>query len=216
MDARVRRHRRILWCVAALTLAAVLPAALCPGAAKKLRRDDWQQAARVVADLGLKPGSIIADVGCGRGYFTFQLAKAVGAGGKVFAEDVDAKALKSIEDRIAKDNLANIVVVKGVDADTKLQDESLDAALFANVFHHVPKQHRPGLAKDVVRALKPGGYFFLIDWTFDAKVPYDKGRRIPRDDLLKLGAEAGLKLDAEFLYLEHQVFLRFRKPTTPK
>ena len=216
MDARVRRHRRILWCVAALTLAAVLPAALCPGAAKKLRRDDWQQAARVVADLGLKPGSIIADVGCGRGYFTFQLAKAVGAGGKVFAEDVDAKALKSIEDRIAKDNLANIVVVKGVDADTKLQDESLDAALFANVFHHVPKQHRPGLAKDVVRALKPGGYFFLIDWTFDAKVTHDKVRRIPRDDLLKLGAEAGLKLDAEFLYLEHQVFLRFRKPTTPK
>lgn len=216
MDARARRYRRILWCVAALTLAAVLPAALCPGAAKKLRRDDWQQPARVVADLGLKPGSIVADVGCGRGYLTFRLAKAVGAGGKVFAEDVDARALKSISDRVAKDNLANIVVVKGVDTDTKLQDESLDAALFVNVFHHVPKEHRPGLAKDVVRALKPGGYFFLIDWTFDANVPYDKGRRIPRDDLLKLGAEAGLKLDAEFLYLEHQVFLRFRKPTAPK
>lgn len=205
------RRRRV-----GIFLTAALALTFCAGAAKKLRRDDWQQPDRVVADLGLKPGSIIADVGCGRGYFVFLLTKAVGAAGKVYAEDIDVKALKSIEDRIAKDRLENLVVVKGDATDTKLESESLDVALTVNVFHHVPKDKRPGLARDIVRALKPGGYLFLIDWTFDAKVSYDKGRRIPRDDLLKLGADAGLKLDAEFFYLEHQVFFRFRKPTPPK
>jgi hypothetical protein len=40
--------------------------------------------------------------------------------------------------------------------------------------------------------------------------PYEK--LIPRDDLVQLGTDAGLALDAEFHYLKYQVFLRFRKP----
>ena len=207
--------RRSTWPArVSVLLAVVLATTVCAAAEKKREsRDTWQQPDRVVKDLGLKSGSIIADVGCGRGYFTFRLAKAVGAAGKVFAEDVDLKALKSIEDRIAKDRLENLVVVKGDGADTKLESESLDAAFMVNVFHHVPEQARLGLARDVLRALKPGGYFFLVHWAFDANVSY---RRITRDDLLKLAADAGLKLDAEFLYLDRQVFFRFRKPTAPK
>jgi hypothetical protein len=40
--------------------------------------------------------------------------------------------------------------------------------------------------------------------------PYDN--KIPREDLVKLAANAGLQLDAEFLYQKYQQFLRFRKP----
>ena len=46
--------------------------------------------------------------------------------------------------------------------------------------------------------------------TFD---PYEK--LVPRENLVKLGTDAGLTLDAEFHYLKYQVFLRFRKPSGP-
>jgi SAM-dependent methyltransferase len=176
-------------------------------------RDEWQQPDRVVADLNLKSGASVADVGCGNGYFTFRLAKAAGENGKVFATDIDAKALKSVSQRAEKDRLGNIEAVLSEPTDTKLKPGSLDAALLSNVLHHVPAEQRLPLVRNIVQALKPGGVLFVIDWRKSREVkhdPYD--RLIPLDDLLKLGKDAGLTLDAEFHYLKLQVFLRFRKP----
>jgi len=202
-----RPRRPLILLAAAIALATTVPA----GAARS-SRDQWQQPDRVVADLGLTDGSVVADVGCGRGYFVFRLAKAVGKTGTVYAEDISEKALKGLKSQADRDGAANVQVVLGEPTDTHLPDAALDAALIVNVYHHVPEKDRPGLTADIVRALKPGGYLFIIDWQLDAKIPYDKGRRIPKDQLIRYGTDAGLVLDAEFLYLEHQVFLRLRKP----
>lgn len=203
-------HRRL---ARALLLVPVLVAATAPAMA----RDEWQQPDRVVADLNLRDGAVVADVGCGSGYFIARLAKAVGKTGTVWAEDVSDRALKRLRQRAEKNAaLANVKVVKGEAEATGLPDAAVDAALFVNVYHHVPEKHRAGLTSDVVRALKPGGYVFLIDWRVDAKVKWDKDCRIPRDDLIAMMTEAGLTLDAEFLYLPHQVFLRFRKAPAAK
>ncbi len=195
-----------------LLAAAVVLTTGMPAVAARSGRDPWQQPDRVVADLGLSDGSVVADVGCGRGYFVFRLAKAVGPTGTVYAEDVSEKALKGLKNRLDREGTKNVRVVRGESTDTHLPDGALDAALFVNVYHHVPEKHRAGLTADVVRALKPGGCVFLVDWRVDAKVKWDKDCRIPRDDLIAMMEKAGLVLDAEFLYLEHQVFLRFRKP----
>lgn len=199
-----------------ILLAAGLVAASCRAARRRTSRDEWQQPGRVVADLGLKDGSTIADIGAGRGYFTFRLGKAVGATGKVYATEISTRAIRSVADRVKRDKLTNIETVLSEPTDTKLTSECLDAALICDVLHHVPKDQRLPLTKDIARALRPGGYLFIVDWRFDAKISYDKGRRIPRKDLVRLAADAGLTLDAEFLYLEHQVFLRCRKPKPPR
>ena len=109
-------------------------------------RDEWQQPDRVVADMNLRDGSVVADVGCGRGYFVARLAKAVGKTGTVWAEDVSEGALKGVKQAAEKQGLANVKVVQGEATDTHLPDGALDAALFVNVYHHVPQEHRAGLA----------------------------------------------------------------------
>jgi precorrin-6B methylase 2 len=38
--------------------------------------------------LGLNAGEVMADIGCGIGYFTFPAAKMIGPGGRVYALDV--------------------------------------------------------------------------------------------------------------------------------
>ena len=207
--------RRRTWRLpVSILLAVVLATTVCAAAEKKKHggRDTWQQPDRVVKSLALKSGQTVADVGCGSGYFTFRLAKAVGADGKVYAEDISDRVLKSVRSRVEREKLTNIAVVKGDATDIKIPAASCDAAILVNVLHHVPKEKRLGLTKDTARAVKPGGRLFIIDWQVDAKVKYDLNRRIPKDQLLALGKDAGLVLDGEFDYLEHQVFLRFTKP----
>ena len=208
---KIIRNRYVVVLTAIIALAAMSPAA----PQKKSRmtgRDTWQQPDRVVVDLGLKEGSTVADVGCGSGYFTFRLSKAVGEKGKVFATEISDKGLKAVADRAKKGNVKNIETVKSDPQKTKLAACSVDAAIIVNVLHHVKKDDRAALVKDVAASIKPGGSFFILDWRMKAGVKHDKHNRIPRDDLVELAEDAGLKLDAEFFYLENQVFLRFNKP----
>ena len=201
---------------AAALLAALAAFLATCSVAAAAGRDDWQQPDRVVSDFGLEPGAAVADVGCGDGYFTFRLARAVGDAGKVFAVDIDSKALKKVRDRAAKEQLERVEVIHSEPTNTRLADAAADVALLSDVLHHVPAEQRPALVKDIVRALKPGGFLFIIDWRKSRDVKFDPYEiLIPRDDLLKLGADAGLALDAEFHYLKFQVFLRFRKAPNP-
>ncbi|MDP6544586.1 MAG: class I SAM-dependent methyltransferase [Phycisphaerae bacterium] len=217
----VRTMRRIIhhrYVVALVALIAI--SSLCLAVPRQLNdkmfpmtgRDKWQQPARVVADLGLKEGSTIADVGCGSGYFTFRFSHAVGAKGKVFATEINAKGLKAINDRAKKNKITNIQTILSDPTRTKLARHSVDAATVVNVLHHVTKQYRVPLMKDIAEAIKPGGSLYIIEWRMKAGVKHDKHRRIPRADLVRLAQGAGLKLDAEFFYLKNQVFLRFNKP----
>ena len=201
-----------------IRLSAILCLALLTGLPSSLNaqpkrdsRDAWQQPDRVVADLNLSPGQKVADIGCGGGYFVFRLAKAVAPQGKVYATEISEKTLKPVKDRAERDKITQVEPVLSGPTDTKLGDESLDAAFICDVLHHVPKDQRAALVKDIARAMKPGASLFIVDWRVDATIEHDKGRRIPRDEFLQLAKDAGLTFDAEFHYLVHQVFLRLRK-----
>ena len=116
----------------ALLLLCMSPAGNLPAAED---RQQWQQPDRVMADLHPQPGATIADVGCGRGYFTFRLARAVGGKGKVLAADVDSEALDSLRQQVAREKLDNVEVIQSAPKSTKLQPASLDAALVCLVLH---------------------------------------------------------------------------------
>ena len=175
-------------------------------------RDDWQQPDRVVSDLGMKPGTRVADIGCGEGYFTLRLAKSVGKQGLVFAVDIDASTLDVLKKQAERDHLTNVVVVVSEPTDTKLQPESVDVLFVCDVLHEVSEAQRLPLLKSAVRALKPGGFLYLIDYRKSRDVRFDPYEKlIPRDNLVRICTDAGLDLDGEFHYLKYQVFLRFQK-----
>lgn len=52
-------------------------------------RDAWQKPQGVIEKLLIAPGSRVADLGAGGGYFTWHLAKAVGSKGTVYAVDIE-------------------------------------------------------------------------------------------------------------------------------
>ncbi len=204
------RSRYLVICAAVIAISS-LGLAAPQKKSRTASRNQWQQPDRVVKDLGLKDGAAVADVGCGSGYFTFRLSKAVGEKGKVFATEISDKGLKAVAARAKKDGIKNIETIKSDPQKTKLAACSADAAIIVNVLHHVKKEDRVPLVKDIAASLKPGGSFFIIDWRMKAAIKHDKHNRIQRDVLIGYAKAAGLELDAEFFYLTNQVFLRFRK-----
>ena len=56
----------------------------------------------------VQPGQTAADLGCGPGYYTFALAEAVGAQGKVYAVDADSAAASAVERKALRLGCAQI------------------------------------------------------------------------------------------------------------
>ena len=126
-----------------------------PGREKRLQID------RVMDLLQLKPGSTIADIGAGGGWFSVRAALRVGANGRVIAEDINPKFIAYIQQRAQREHLANIVPVLGTPDDPKLTPNSLDAALMLKVYHEIA--HPPLVLANLRAALKPGARFGIID-----------------------------------------------------
>lgn len=59
----------------------------------------------VVANMGLEPDHVVADIGAGSGYFSFRIAKLV-PDGRVMAVDIQPEMLEIIETRKAEEGSA--------------------------------------------------------------------------------------------------------------
>lgn len=132
----------------------------------------------IVDALAISPGSNVADIGAGEGFFTARLAKKVGPDGHVFAIDVDDKhAIPKLRELVKKESLGNVGVILSEPGDPKLPTAGIDAALMVIVYHEV-EPYKEMLAH-VFGALKPGGRFVIVD-----NMPH-KTRSRPRADQMK-------------------------------
>lgn len=124
-------------------------------------RDQLLQTGKVLDTLRLHPGSTVADIGAGGGWFTVRAARRVAPGGRVYAEDINPKAVDTIRERATREHLADVSTILGTPDDPKLAPDSLDAAVMLRVYHEVA--HPDRLLPVLVRALKPGARFGVID-----------------------------------------------------
>lgn len=131
-------------------------------AQREARRAEWQRTTDVMEALGVREGAVIADVGAGRGYFTFQLAGSVGETGRVFAVEIDAGDLRRLRDRVESDSLANVEVIEGDVDDPLLPADSLDAILVVDSYHEM--WAFTGMLSGFLQSLKPGGRLVLLDF----------------------------------------------------
>jgi predicted methyltransferase len=124
-------------------------------------RDKRLQIGRVMDLLHLKPGSVVADIGAGGGWFSVRAARRVAPNGRVIAEDINAKDIPYIQQRAQREHLVNIEVLLGTPDDPKLTADSLDAALMLKVYHEIA--HPAPVLASLRAALKPGARFGIID-----------------------------------------------------
>ncbi|MEL6259424.1 MAG: class I SAM-dependent methyltransferase [Cyanobacteria bacterium J06626_6] len=111
--------------------------------------------------LMLESDDVVADIGAGLGYISFQLARWV-RDGKVIAVDVQPEMLSLLEAERDRYNLSNIETVLSTEADPNLPAASLDMAVMFDAYHEFayPAEMMAG----IFNALKPGGQVVLAEY----------------------------------------------------
>ena len=169
-------------------------------------RGRWQKPARVLRALGVRRGSVVADIGAGPGYFTLLLARAVGPTGRVYAVDPGLLHLERLRARLMKTPLRNVTPVLSRGDDPHLPPRSCDLALVVNTYHHFPDG--PRFLRRAVAALKPGGRLAAIDFQkLDTPVGPPVDHRVAREEFLRAATRAGLGLVGEHEFLPYQYFV---------
>ena len=211
MRSRIPRRRAAQgFVLAALCLLAwTMTCSTLVGQGSGPERDAWQHPDLVMDALGIKPGSVVADVGCGRGYFTFHLAQRVGRQGKVYAEDLKSDELTEIRHEAKEKGVTQIETVDGAADDPSLPEGALDAVLVVDAFHEM--HHYNAMLAGIYKALKPGGLLALIDGVAEpgkSRDDYYSHHRMPaeveREDAERNG----------FRFLREQP--GFKRPEPPK
>jgi ubiquinone/menaquinone biosynthesis C-methylase UbiE len=116
----------------------------------------------IVLALGVTKGTRIADIGAGGGDYEPALSRAVGVDGRVYAEDIDADALKRLGERMKKAEYGNVDVIEGVADDPKLPG-NLDAVMIVITYHEIADP--PKMLEHILAALKPNGRLVVVDMT---------------------------------------------------
>lgn len=116
---------------------------------------------KIMAAIGVKPGMVIGEVGAGRGRFTVYIAREVGQSGKVYANDIDEKALSYLKGRAVRQGFHNIETITGRSNDPRFMDSSLDMAIMVLVFHMIERPD--SLLENIKSGLKPGACLVIVD-----------------------------------------------------
>jgi ubiquinone/menaquinone biosynthesis C-methylase UbiE len=109
----------------------------------------------------VKPGMVVADIGCGTGYLTLPLARLVGEKGKVVAIDLQPRMLHTVHVAAEKEGLEKQIVFQLAQANSPGKLPSLDFAVSSWMLHEV-HDPRP-LLKEIRQALQPGGKYLFIE-----------------------------------------------------
>jgi SAM-dependent methyltransferase len=124
-------------------------------------RDHLQEAARVIAAVGVKAGMTVADIGAGDGYYVAHLSPVVGATGRVLGEDIIPDYLELLRQRVARDGLRNVDVVLGTPNDPHLPVRAVDAAFLIHMYHEITQPF--GLLWHLSVSMKSGGTVAIVD-----------------------------------------------------
>ena len=144
--------------------------------------------------MGVRPGMTVGEIGAGDGRITFALARRVGAAGKVWANDIDPKALADLREVCRRTGTANVETLAGKVDDPAFPKGSLDLAAMALVYHHL--EQPVALLKNLALSLKPGATVVIVDPAYDRVGEKDSDRPSTRERVEAEAAEAGYELAA--------------------
>lgn len=125
-----------------------------PAYSDEKTRDSKGEAERVIDRIGVTPGTRVADIGAGAGYYTVRLARRLSSSAAIYAQDVKPEYLTQLEARLEKEGIRGVRFVLGMVNDPKLPPNAVDIALVSHVYHEIENPYeffyrlRPALAPD--------------------------------------------------------------------
>ncbi|MHA2396646.1 MAG: class I SAM-dependent methyltransferase [Candidatus Thorarchaeota archaeon] len=149
-------------------------------------RSRVQPPSMIVEALDIRPGMEIVELGCGSGYYTIEVAKAIQPAGLIFAVDIQQGMLDKLKVRMEQEGVENIIpVLADAEGQIPLDNGSADAVFAVTVLPEIPDP--PKALLQVKRLLKDDGVFVNAEFLLDPDFPL-------RRTVVKWAEEAGFSL----------------------
>jgi ubiquinone/menaquinone biosynthesis C-methylase UbiE len=171
-------------------------------------REREESAEEMIKQLGIKPGQVLCDLGCGNGFHTLKMAELTGEKGVVYGVDIQVEMLRMLKDRAGKSSIKNIKTVHAAYHDPGLPANTFDLILLVDVYHEF--SHPDHLLKAMRKSLKPNGRIALVEYREeDPEVPIKPLHKMSKKQILKEFLPAGFKLVGEYDKLPWQHLMFF-------
>ncbi len=180
-------------------------------------RERQERCSLMLANLGVKRGMNVCDMGCGNGYHTLQIAKMTGKDGLVIGVDVQPEMLGFLRERMEDQGVENVVPILGSYHDPRLPPETIDLVLMVDVYHEF--SHPEQMLASMRKSLRPGGLIVLVEFRAeDPKVPIKRLHKMSKKQIDKEMVANGFKLAKEFdkLPWQHMMFYAKAEPKEEK
>lgn len=158
-------------------------------------RDDRLQVNRIMDILGITSGKTVADIGAGSGWFTVRAARRVGAGGSVYAVDINPEAIRYIADRAQKEQLKNVKTILGKADNPLLPAASVDSVLLLKTYHEVAEP--VALLQNLRASLRPGAKIGIIDRNGNGE-----NHGVGREIVVREATQAGYRLLKQYDFVK--------------
>lgn len=162
----------------------------------------------IIDKLGLTGEMVLADLGCGTGFFSIPASRRVK---KVYALDIQQRMLDILLDKIKKGKITNIEVILTEESSIPLPGNSVDVLILVNVFHEL--DDRSSILKEVKRVLTSKSRLMIIDWKkikMDAGPPIEE--RLDEKEVIGICCENGFNILEQSYAGPYNYFLVFGIP----
>jgi ubiquinone/menaquinone biosynthesis C-methylase UbiE len=129
------------------------------GALESEDRKTWQNREEIIGILELNSSYVVADLGCGSGYFTIPISRKVT---KVYGIDVQKEMLEFLQQKIQKQKIVNIETLLSKENKIPLQNESVDLLLSVNTLHEFYEKDKT--INEIRRVLRFKGQAVIVDF----------------------------------------------------
>ncbi len=180
-------------------------------------RERQERCSLMLANLGVKRGMNVCDMGCGNGFHTLQIAKMTGEDGLVIGVDVQPEMLGFLRERMEDQGVDNVVPILGSYHNPRLPPETIDLVLMVDVYHEF--SHPEQMLASMRKSLRPGGLIVLVEFRKeDPKVPIKPLHKMSKKQIDKEMVANGFKFAKEFdkLPWQHMMFYAKAEPNEKK
>jgi ubiquinone/menaquinone biosynthesis C-methylase UbiE len=154
----------------------------------------------VMAQSGLMMGQVVADLGCGNGFYVLPTAQMIGPTGLVYAVDVQTQKLAATISIANQFGYKNVRVIQA-NLGKPLLDilpGSCDMVIIGNILHEIEQKEE--LIQNVYRVLKTPGRVVAVEWKRTA-TPFGPPleRRMDQEKLEIMLQMAGFRKDKDLV-----------------
>ena len=112
----------------------------------------------------IHPDMTVLDLGCGTGYFTFEIARLLGKKGKVIAADVQNGMLEVLKQKLGNSELQKLIKIHKNQETTLNLTENVDFILAFYVFHEI--KYLDSIVNEIQKILKPETKILISEQIF--------------------------------------------------